>query len=719
MIESKEILAKSRNYGNLSLFDHTFQVAKAIVRFAKGFEYPFDESLAWKAAILHDLGKAHPHFQRKIQSVNNRASLQSLEWNFIHRHELSSLAFLPLFPKEEWNILIDLVVAHHKSIKDDVKGRGILDLDDNYRDWIPNHLKHWHEWQEYALEILNSFEIATREISYTEAEQALKYTADYCNKKKSGWSPWRGLLKSADHFASAFMHDTEAQLKPLFEIPDLSYYHKEERKNNLYPLSKIPTEDPRKHTLVVAPTGAGKTDFLLRRCKGRVFYTLPFQASINAMYERIKAVVPNKDVRLLHATSKIVVKDRVDERILQPLAGSSVKILTPHQLAAIIFGTSGFESIILDIQGIDVILDEIHTYSDYSQAMVLEIVKALIWLDCRIHIGTATMPTVLYTELLNLLGGEESVYEVKLRSEILDTFDRHKVFKIEESQINNILTEGFYENEKVLLIYNTVKEAQKAYETAIENFPSVPTMLIHSRFRRSDRVALESRLKNEFNGDGKELKNGLQPCLVISTQVVEVSLDISFDRMITQCAPLDALIQRFGRINRKRSENTIGTYKPVHVLKPAGNSLPYKKEVLEASFAQLPDNSEILKENSLQEKIDKVYPVLNKKEIEVHLKFKDGKFLLRELTDNPKAVIVEALEIESATCILENDREKYESANWLERLGLEIPVNWKSIARNKAEYIQLEIGSWPFVVPQDPEEHKVLGLRLVEHENVL
>ncbi|MEL4402997.1 hypothetical protein AAEJ42_22450, partial [Shewanella algae] len=89
------------------------------------------------------------------------------------------------------------------------------------------------------------------------------------------------------------------------------------------------------------------------------FYTLPYQASINSMWERIKSVVPNKDISLLHATSRIVTKNNIDEQILQPLAGSAVKILTPHQLAAIIFGTSGFETVMLDLQEADVILDEI------------------------------------------------------------------------------------------------------------------------------------------------------------------------------------------------------------------------------------------------------------------------------------------------------------------------------------------------------------------------
>lgn len=710
-----EILAKSKNYGSLTLLEHTQQVTEAIEKFATHFAYGFDVNLAKRGAILHDLGKAHPHFQRKIQECNGESLAENRNWEFPHRHEISSLAFLPIFPREEWDTLIDLVIAHHKSIVDDPSGRGILDLKTNERKWKEHHtelpeLFKWEDWYGYGLQILESFDIPTRPISLEEAKKALDYVKQYCESKRFNWSPLRGLLKSADHFASAFMHETGEKLKPLFEKPDLSYFN---RQAELFPLSLVNTDDVRLHTLVVAPTGAGKTDFLLRRCRGRVFYTLPFQASINAMYQRIKEAVPNKDIRLLHATSKIVAKNRIDEQILQPLAGSAVKILTPHQLAAMVFGTSGFEAVMLDVQGCDVILDEIHTYSDYSQAMVLEIVKTLLRLDCRVHIGTATMPTVLYNELLQILGGKEKVYEVALPTETLDKFNRHQVYKLpDDTSVQSILKLAFEQQEKVLLIYNTVGEAQKAFQTWSEAFPKTPKMLIHSRFRRGDRVRLEKELTDEYNAK-------ISPCLVISTQVVEVSLDISFDRMITQCAPLDALIQRFGRVNRKRNQNTIGKFKPVHVIAPSGKGLPYKAEILQASFEQLPDYGEVLQERSLQEKIDEVYPSLDLKEIDSHLIFKEGKYNIKELTNHKRAVLVEALEIESATCILESDRERYETAHFEERSQMEIPVNYKSISRYKSQFVQLQIGAYPFVVPQDEEAYKVLGLQLVEHQNII
>ena len=714
-----EILAKSNNYGGLTLLDHTRQVVQAIGVFAQNYNWDFDVKLVKKGAILHDLGKAHPHFQRKIQEANGETLSNERDWSYPHRHEISSLGFLPIFSEDDWPVLIDLVIAHHKSIRNDPAERGILDLMDRDRNTINNHLFEWKEWSKYGLQILKLYEVPTRTISYEEAEIALNKVVEYCEKKKKGWSPLRGLIRSADHFASAFTHETSKKLESLFEIPDIGFYFQENRKNDLFPLSEISTDDQRPHTLVVAPTGAGKTDFLLKRTRSRIFYTLPFQASINAMWERMKETIPNKDIRLLHSTSKIVVRGKVDEKILQPMPGSAVKVLTPHQLAAIVFGTSGFETMMLDLKNADIILDEIHTYSDFSRSMVLEIVKALLRLNCRIHIGTATMPSILYKQLKNILGGREAVYEIKLSDSVLDTYDRHQVFKIEKEEIFEILENAFEAEEKVLVVYNTVKKAQAFYESILEAFPSIPKMLIHSRFRRGDRVKLEKQLKTEFNGNGESSKEGLAPCIVVSTQVVEVSLDISFDRMITECAPLDGLIQRFGRINRKRNKHTIGKYKPVHVVRPQGNVLPYNMATLKASYDQLPGDGNILHERSLQAKIDEVFRELDTKSIDIHLIYQDGRYKITELTNHKKAVLVEALEIESATCILKVDEEAYLTAKWEDRLPLEIPVNWKTISRYSSQYHQLEVGSYPFVIPQDMSEYQKWGLKLVEPSNFI
>lgn len=220
-------------------------------------------------------------------------------------------------------------------------------------------------------------------------------------------------------------------------------------------------------------------------------------------------------------------------------------------------------------------------------------------------------------------------------------------------------------------------------------------MLVHSRYKRSDRARLETKLREDFN----QLEN--VPCIVVSTQVVEVSLDISFDIMITECAPIDALTQRFGRINRKRTRDTIGHYKPIYVIAPSEDdkeALPYSLDVLKDTFSVLPDSGDIMEECHVQEMIDKVYPKIDFQNIDfTGVAFLEGKWVLKALCHHPKSALLETLDINSAVCITEEDKDRYLCANGLERIEMEIPVSYHSIAHRNLD--QLNKGSHPFVIP--------------------
>ena len=713
MSTTQELLAKSASHGGeLSLLAHTQHVMSVAVAVARATG--LDERLAGLGAALHDLGKAHPAFQRKLRLPTGHADPNPIT----HRHELSSLGFLPVVPRADWAAVVDMVVSHHKPMqqKEELLGKGILDLEGRSRTWQADHLAGWEAWSTEALAVLNELGIETRPVSRAEAEEALRFAVEHCADKRKNWSQWRGLLQAADHFASALQHDAAGQLDTLFAKPDLSYFN---RTAPLFPLSLLTADQPQTHTLVVAPTGAGKTDYLFRRCRGRVFYTLPFQASINSMYRRVLNAGTGGHVRLQHATSQLVEARGLVEKQLQSLVGASVKVLTPHQLAAIVFGTPGYEAVILDVRGADIILDEVHTYAAQAQSMVLEIVDALRRLGCRLHIGTATMPTVLYDELLRRLGGPTAVAEVALPTAELDGFDRHAVYKIPRDADNpkawpaaadEVLATAMQAGEKVLVICNTVQGAQQRYKDLRTLFPEVKMLLLHSRFRRGDRAAREKRLEEEFNNP--DLPG---PCLVVSTQVVEVSLDISFDRMITEAAPLDALVQRFGRVNRRRIAATIGQLKPVHVLEPGPSCLPYDRAVVEASFAALPDEGNVLRERDAQAKIDVVYPALPTWDISTHVIWDGERCKLRELCNNQRAVLVEALEIESAACILAVDRAAYLEGRWEERTQLEIPVSWRSLYAWKNTFERLDVGTMPFVVPGN-KNYDELGLQFETHD---
>ncbi len=678
------ILAKHEDNGGLPLIIHLKGVANAAVTIAR--HVGLDEELAHKGAILHDIGKVSPLFQRTLKHGYIHQP------GFVFRHEIASLLFLSLIPEAERPAIIDMIVAHHKSILNDISEKGILDMDDNM-DCFTRHAYKFEEWSPIALTILKKCGIETHPISREEAESNYEFVIDYCENRTLGVSKWKGLLMAADHYASALDEKIEASLDKLFIQPDLSFYN---RVHHLYPLSCVNTNDDRKHTLVTAPTGAGKTDFLLRRCKGRVFYTLPFQASINAMYDRIKSDLYGTDaqISLLHAASSLKIRGKnIEESILQHHLGASVKILTPHQMASIVFGIKGFESMLLDLEGCDVILDEIHTYASETQAIVLKIIEILKSIGCRIHVGTATMPTILYNKILELLGGISEVYEISLSDNILQTFNRHIIHKVADfDNCKEIVDNAVMDNKKVLIVCNQVKRAQKLYDSICDVYPDTDRMLIHSRFKRSDRSRLEQSLKDNFNAS-------TEACVVVSTQVVEVSLDISFDVMITECAPIDAMIQRFGRINRKRTDETIGIYKDIYVIQPPkekNDALPYDIDILQKSFDVLP-NDKLLQETSLQTMIDTVYPDTKFMNLDYSgVVFTGGKWVIKELCHYAKSALLEVLDINSAVCIQESDKEEYLHTPE-NRMMLEIPVSYKSIAYRKLQ--QIDISSRPFIIP--------------------
>ena len=697
MNRHQEILAKSERNGRVCLYQHLKNVADIaqVVALHTGL----DEQVATEGALLHDIGKASVLFQQSLSPSYRKKP------GFVFRHEIASLFFLSLVCKEHRDAVIEMVIAHHKSIYKDVRELGILDLDDN-TDCFEEHSKGFAEWSPIALDILESIGVKTHPITLEEAYSNYEYVIDYCCNQKAGCSEWRGLLMASDHMASAMETEFEMPLDKLFIKPDLSFY---KRKSPLYPLSLISADSQKRHTLVTAPTGAGKTDFLLRRCQGRVFYTLPFQASINAMYDRIKEDLSdtNAQVHLLHAASDLKVEEgRIEECIMQRHVGASVKILTPHQMASIVFGIKGYEAMAIDLRGCDVILDEIHTYSDVIQSIVLRIIEILVILGCRVHVGTATMPTVLYQKILKLLGDQDNVYEVKLDDKTLASFNRHQVYKLQNREdAFGVIASAVKSNSKLLIVCNQVKRAQEFYEEIEDLYPEVRKMLVHSRYKRKDRAKLETDLRKEFN----TLEN--TPCIVVSTQVVEVSLDISFDMMITECAPIDALTQRFGRINRKRSRETIGHYKPIYVISPPedeNDAKPYSLSVLKETFEVLPDQGNIMEEDHVQELIDKVYPNINIQNIDyTGVAFLNGKWLLKELCHHPKSALLETLDINSAVCITESDKEKYLQGNGQERAEMEIPVSYHSIAHRNLD--QLNEGTRPFVIP-DKGYDKKMGL---------
>nr|GFC33491.1 hypothetical protein [Tanacetum cinerariifolium] len=162
-------------YGRLEITGNpTAKPVKAAAE-AIAAQLGYDVQLAGLGAALHDLGKAHPHFQAKIYGEEI-----SLHEQFPHRHELSSLGFLPLFNRADWP---------------DARDRGILDLHRTGGPWIANHLLDWENWSADALALLAALKVSVplRQVTRPEAEAALRYAVEHCRTqlRSPDWSAWR------------------------------------------------------------------------------------------------------------------------------------------------------------------------------------------------------------------------------------------------------------------------------------------------------------------------------------------------------------------------------------------------------------------------------------------------------------------------------------------------------------------------------------------------
>jgi CRISPR-associated endonuclease/helicase Cas3 len=131
---------------------------------------------------------------------------------------------------------------------------------------------------------------------------------------------------------------------------------------------------------------------------------------------------------------------------------------------------------------------------------------------------------------------------------------------------------------RVLWVANTVNRAVEIYWEA-KDLGDWPTVVYHSRFRYADRVRKHRSVVNVFKGASGAF-------LAITTQVCEVSLDLSADLLVTELAPVPALIQRLGRLNRFVTPEAPGRPRSALVLTPP-RSEPYEQSDLDLAHQWL------------------------------------------------------------------------------------------------------------------------------------
>lgn len=178
-----------------------------------------------------------------------------------------------------------------------------------------------------------------------------------------------------------------------------------------------------------------------------------------------------------------------------------------------------------------------------------------------------------------------------------------------------------YNGQCVCVLANTVKAAQEIYRhlSAMKQEGQLPQDcdldLFHARFRTEARAKIEARVVKKFGPDEEGVSNPLRPrcAILVATQVVEQSLDVDFDALSSQIAPIDLLLQRAGRLWRHQRAGRMGNPRLTVLLPPQGelafgaSGKVYALEILLRSLAILNGQSQWKLPDDFRPLIEKCY----------------------------------------------------------------------------------------------------------------
>ena len=623
-------------------------------------EFGFSEERFLKSSlltvVLHDIGKNTAIFQ-EMMDVSRKG--KRFDYSNNYRHELVSFLYgiagnLALSKQEHGQLIGNLplealvILGHHKKINPDMAS-----FDRESRSKKPSINV---EGVENALFLAKN--IFTVE-GYDFPEQLFKFNVEkldpYKNanvflngavskmfdteQKQEAVRPTYLLLKAILHYSdwhgSAGI-DVNYSLKKhaddLFNDIENRCLEKDIKFDGLRPFQDG-CANTSGHIIAVAPTGSGKTEASLLWAlnnlqdlgEGKLIYLLPTMVTANSIFVRLEDYFGKGNVGLTHSTATFMFQDEYENTnemrnvLFDKAFVNPATVATIDQLLATGFNTGKWWSLIeANAANSVIIIDEIHSYDYWTLGLVIESLKHFSEMGARFMLMSATLPKYLINLLMETLPNAKVIRDETLLNSCRNryrTFDKYiddAIPEIEQSVIGG---------KKTLVVVNNVAKCQELYA----NLGHLNPMCYHSKFIMKDRME-----KEKYIDDAQ---------LLIATQVVEVSLDIDFDVMFTECAPPDAIAQRAGRVNRRRekSDSYVYIYKASETSHKIYDSDSSGR--LERSFNEFEKSPEQITESKLIEIVENVYSDI---EIELIDKFKDasGQYSktqerLKGIFDNP------------------------------------------------------------------------------------
>ncbi|OQX16006.1 MAG: hypothetical protein BWK76_12135 [Desulfobulbaceae bacterium A2] len=352
--------------------------------------------------------------------------------------------------------------------------------------------------------------------------------------------------------------------------------------------------------VIEAPMGMGKTEAalgaaysLMAAGKARgIYFALPTQATSNRIHLRmnvfLRQIAPESgESRLVHGNSWLMRQDweinPTGNDFGEPgegarsgrdwFASSKRALLAPFGVGTVdqallgVVAAKHFFVRHFALAGKVVILDEIHAYDLYTGTLIDKLISTLEGLACTVIVLSATLTSQRRAQIVSAAGTPEEKSDAVLPYPLIsgrretvcfapvaarppDAKPVQVLFSPECEAADKAMQLAA-QGGAVLWICNTVGEAQRQYATfAGMVADGVHLGLLHSRFPFHRREALEAEWMERLG------KNSATRCgsILVATQVVEQSVDLDADLLVTELAPTDMLLQRLGRLWRHTRE---------------------------------------------------------------------------------------------------------------------------------------------------------------------
>ncbi|MBC7365014.1 MAG: CRISPR-associated helicase Cas3', partial [Candidatus Aminicenantes bacterium] len=471
----------------------------------------------------------------------------------------------------------------------------IKELEKNLHDELQKLEDGWTELIKFNREMAKGLSRGVPFYEYVRPPYQLYFLpkrAEIDDMKLKDWILIAGFLQRIDHFTSFWEEEKkDANLEPEILPGDISIITRrvkekvlksnpEHSDKSIWQLQYI-RDLKDKNIILIAPTGYGKTEFaFLWGSNEKFIYTLPLRAAVNQIYDRAVEMFGQEKTGLLHSDTDVYLlgdggeaQTAIRAYDLARQLAYPVLISTGDQFFPYALRPPIYEKIYATFSYARLIIDEIQAYDPRAIAIIMKFIEDTVRMGGKFLLMTATVPDFVPKELVKSIG-DKNFEMINLYEENKNYFlkiNKHKVrtiliknnakekevdFSLPEETLNGIL-EHAMQGKRVLVISNTVKQAKhifdclkklaekdKSYDQLKDNI-----LLLHSQFTNYDREQKVSYLERAFNNpkpvDESEAK------ILVSTQIVEASLDIDADVLFTEIAPMDSLVQRMGRVLRR------------------------------------------------------------------------------------------------------------------------------------------------------------------------